>query len=436
MPVDRHHLTALHDGARSVARRARLRSGLYFLFVLIAWITGSASCFAAYEVAAANAVSWLLVRQNAADGSWGETAEVKYVQTSEAVLALAALNRRTPQYYAGLGWLQNNVPDNTDYLARRVLALQSNGSSVSADLATLQAAQRVAEPGNKGWGLSAAYQGAALDTALVLQACNQAGGSVDVAGAVGYLIGAQLTGGDKGWVIGQETSSDPVTTAQALIALIPLKATYPALPASINHGFAALNGKVTVSSSAPQQALAVIANLRNGNEAAATPLLSSLVGKQSGDGSWSGDIHATALALRAMAAGMARDLAAQQEGVSVPDAELRAAINEALGRNALDTLNKGELAQLTSLDISARGISDLSGLQHAVNLTHLDARNNTIVDFDPVAGLAANILKDGNPGYVPQQPVADGDVPLPGWAVVLLATFLMGGVMKNERFRR
>lgn len=308
--------------------RCRLHTALPLVVVLAAWLFGLTPCFAAdYPAVAANGVAWLLAQQNVADGSWGSTDEEKYLQTSEAVLALAALNRRTPQYYAGLGWLQNNMPENTDYLARRVLALQSNGSSVTADLAALQAAQRVTAPGNKGWGLSAAYQGAALDTALALQAYNQAGGSVDVAGAIAYLTGTQLAGSDKGWVLGQETSSDPVTTAQALIALAPLKASYPALTTVINNGLATLNVKVVTSSSPQQQALAVIANLRNGNEAAASTLLTSLAVQQAGDGGWGGDIHATALAMRALAAGMAQDLAAQQAVVSMPDTNLRAAVN-------------------------------------------------------------------------------------------------------------
>ncbi len=57
------------------------------------------------------------------------------------------------------------------------------------------------------------------DTALALQAYQQTSVAEDVA-AVAYLKSAQLTGTDAGWAVAEETSSDPATTAQVLIALI------------------------------------------------------------------------------------------------------------------------------------------------------------------------------------------------------------------------
>jgi hypothetical protein len=135
-----------------------------------------------------------------------------------------------------------------------------------------------------------------------------------------------------------------------------------------------------------------------------------------------------------LAAGMARDLAAQQQLVNMPDTALRAAVNNALGRNALDALNIGELAQLTSLNIAGLGISNLTGLQNAVNLTYLDARNNNISDFTPIATLtSATILEDGNPGYAGGG--SDGaDVPtLPEWGAIVLAALLLGSMVRRER---
>lgn len=351
-----------------------LAVALVFLFAA----TGSAVA-QTLDTSANSAANWLLAQQNADDGSWGATDEVKYVQTSEAVLALAALNKRTSQYYAGLTWLQNHAPVNIDYTARRVLALQSNGSSITTDLQSIQAAQALSAPGNNGWGLSKTYQGAALDTALVLQAYNQAGINANVPNAVSYLLGAQLSGTDQGWVIGQESISDPATTAQVLIALIPLKATNATLPTTISNGLAALNAKVTTASPVSQQALSVIANLRN---AAVSPqvttLLNNLTATQGTDGSWGSNIQATALAVRAEAAGIGRDLTDQQQAVNMPDAKLRAAVNQALGRGAMDQLNRGELVQLTSLSAANRGITDLTGLQYATNLTYLDLSGNSL----------------------------------------------------------
>lgn len=342
------------------------------------------------DASANSAANWLLAQQNADDGSWGATDEVKYVQTSEAVLALAALNKRTSQYYAGLTWLQNHAPVNIDHTARRVLALQSNGSSVTTDLQSIQAAQALSAPGNNGWGLSNIYQGAALDTALVLQAYNQAGISTNVSNAVSYLLGAQLSGTDQGWVIGQESISDPATTAQVLIALIPLKTTNATLPTTISNGLAALNANVTTASPVSQQALAVIANLRNtAVSPQATALLNNLAATQGTDGSWGSNIQATALAVRAEAAGIGRDLIDQQQAVNMPDAKLRAAVNQALGRGAMDQLNRGELAQLTSLSAAYRGITDLTGLQYATNLAYLDLSGNSL-------NIPANADSDGD----------------------------------------
>ncbi len=130
--------------------------------VLLFAATGSAIA-QTLDASANNAVNWLLAQQNADDGSWGATDEVKYVQTSEAVLALAALNKRIPQYYAGLTWLQNHAPVNIDHTARRVLALQSNGSSVASDLLSIQTAQALSSSGNR-------YSGTACTT------CSAAGG--------------------------------------------------------------------------------------------------------------------------------------------------------------------------------------------------------------------------------------------------------------------
>lgn len=410
-----------------------LLSHATFAVALVIAVPGVAATV--YDTPAANATTWLLSQQNADDGSWGATDDLKYVRTSEAVLALAALNRRTPAYYAGLTWLQNHAPVNIDHTARRVLATQSNGGSVTSDIQALQSAQGQSAPGT-GWGLARTYQSAALDTALALQAYNQAGVSTNVASAVTYLTGAQLTGSDKGWAIGQGTTSDPITTAHVLIALIPLKANYSSLPTAISNGLAALNAKVTTTSPVQQRALAVVANLRNSTTSSqAATLLSSLTSTQNADGSWGDDIYTTALVARSLAAGMARDLTAQQQLVNMPDAALRTAVNHALGRNAMDALNVGELAQLTSLTAAGLGITDLTGLQYATNLTYLDVRNNSISSFTPVAALsAATILEDGNPGYAGGAGKGNSaDVPtVPEWGAILLGGLLLLGVARSR----
>ena len=230
--------------------------------------------------------------------------------------------------------------------------------------------------------------------------------------------------------LGQESASDPTTTAQVLIALIPLKSSNASLPAVISNGLAALNAKVTISSPRSQQALAVVANLRNATVSTpAATLLNQLTATQGVDGSWVGDIQATALVARAEAAGIGRDLSVQRQVINMPDAKLRAAVNQALGRNIMDALNMGEIAQLTSLNLAGLGITNLTGLQYAVNLTNLDLRGNTISDYSPIAALTATVLKDtlvagGESGDTPT---------LPEWGMLLMGSLLMLITLRHSR---
>src|SRR5438105_9931464 len=122
-----------------------------------------------YDSPALRATAWLGTQMVFTDGSVGATDDVKFLQTSEVVEALRAYDSRTPGYYAGITWLQNNFPANADYRARRVLALAANGNSVSADLNYLSTVERPVSSGVSGFGLSTAYLGSPLDTALALQ---------------------------------------------------------------------------------------------------------------------------------------------------------------------------------------------------------------------------------------------------------------------------
>lgn len=393
----------------------------------------STPAFAASNSAASQlAIQWLESQQDASDGSWGANDNVRFLQTSEAVIALGALNRQSAAYYKGVAWLSNHASTNVDFTVRRVLALAAANQSVSADLQLLQNAQNLTA-GNNGWGLSSTYQGCPLDTALTLQALNQQGVTTNVSQAVTYLTGAQLAGGDTGWALGKETASDPTTTAHVVIALIPQKALNTSVPTAITNGLAALNAKVTSASPVSQIALAIVANLRNDPKSSqATTLLNALLAQQTADGSWANDPYATALAMRALAAGAAKDLAAQKQVVSVPDNALRGALNNALGQGALDAVTVGQIQQLTTLNASGLGISDLTGLQVATRLTYLDLSNNNISSFDPVASLTATIIETGNPGYVP--PVVTGDVPtLPEWGALLLAGLLASQIARSKQ---
>jgi hypothetical protein len=414
----------------------RVRAALRICICISAFVSALPAAAGAYDTAAAKGAAWLLTQRNVDDGSWGATDDVKYLQTSEAVLALGALNQLSPAYHAGLSWLDNHAPVNIDFTSRRILSLGQAGASVSLDLTALQGAQGTTGVGNNGWGLSGTYIGSPLDTSLSLQALNQQGINANVSQAVSFLTAAQLTGSDSGWALGQESVSDPTTTAQVIQALIPLKSVSTGVPTAIANGLTALNAKVNTSSPVSQIALAALANLRNSSSSSqATTLLNALVSQQATDGSWGEDPYATALALRALAAGLGKDMTAQKQVVNMPDATLRAVVNANLGHGAMDAINVGQLQQLTSLNASNLGIKDLTGLQYATNLQTLDVSNNQINSFAPVASLTNTTINEtGNPGYVAVAGNDTADTPtLPEWGVILMGSLMLLTMVRAQR---
>ena len=73
--------------------------------------------------------------------------------------------------------------------------------------------------------------------------------------------------------------------------------------------------------------------------------------------------------------------------VNIPDKNLRAAINKALGKASGDTITPVDMTRLTELHARHANISDLTGLAGATNLTKLDLDENNISDISPVVGL-------------------------------------------------
>ncbi|MBT9132591.1 MAG: Internalin-A [Firmicutes bacterium] len=73
--------------------------------------------------------------------------------------------------------------------------------------------------------------------------------------------------------------------------------------------------------------------------------------------------------------------------ITFPDSNLEAAVREALGIAPDVDIYRSDLETLTGLEASERGISDLTGLEYAVNLTWLNLRRNLIEDISPLANL-------------------------------------------------
>jgi squalene cyclase len=362
------------------------------------WITlllsiGSAAHADPYDTNIKSAITWLTSKQNA-DGSWGTSAiDIQPVYTSAVIQAFESASNQQKDYYEGLTWLENHASNNVDLTARFARALISHGDDVSTAQAYLKDAQESVGTAYYGWGLSSNYTSSAIDTALALIAYNKLNQTgVNITGALNYLKNTQHTGtNDKGWAINPTDSSDPTTTAIVVQALALYTSRDATLSTTITNALNTL--AVSVGANAPPlyQALAAQAAQAAGDSAKTTAFLTNLTNSQAADGSWKwngdtttatvGDAYITALATRALAT--ASKLPSLATAVTIPDQALRQAINQALGRNAMDSLNRGQLAQLTSLSAVGTGIDSLTGLEWAVNLTSADLRNNNITDQSP-----------------------------------------------------
>ena len=69
--------------------------------------------------------------------------------------------------------------------------------------------------------------------------------------------------------------------------------------------------------------------------------------------------------------------------VHIPDPNLRAAVRDTL----VSPITREAMLQLTRLDVASRGVTDLTGLEFATNLTWLKLRKNRIADITPVGHL-------------------------------------------------
>ena len=75
--------------------------------------------------------------------------------------------------------------------------------------------------------------------------------------------------------------------------------------------------------------------------------------------------------------------------VVIPDAGLRRAVEQAIGKREDEPITPLDMAGLTSLAARRAGITDLSGLEFAVRLKQLDLNLNAVSDLAPLAGLTS-----------------------------------------------
>ena len=73
--------------------------------------------------------------------------------------------------------------------------------------------------------------------------------------------------------------------------------------------------------------------------------------------------------------------------VDIPDANLRTVIETALSKAQGEPIVPSEMATLTRLEEPEAGARNLTGLEHATNLTYLDFWKSSVSDLSPVTGL-------------------------------------------------
>ncbi len=95
----------------------------------------------------------------------------------------------------------------------------------------------------------------------------------------------------------------------------------------------------------------------------------------------------------------------EETPITIPDANLRVAIETALGKARGAPITRAEMASLTRLEASSSDISDLTGLEFATGLIPLNLSYNIISDITPLSGLikltsldlSYNIISDITP---------------------------------------
>jgi hypothetical protein len=178
---------------------------------------------------------------------------------------------------------------------------------------------------------------------------------------------------------------DITTTAQVIRALVLYRSQDPALDHIISEATTAMMAAVNSNSTITEQSLALI--VAEIEEPTATTQISQWQGNikaaQLSDGSWNDDVLTTSIALYALTASGGGLVTDQYQVVYIPDPALRAAINAVLGHNAGDAITIADLQQLTSLNLANLGVTNLTGLQFATNLTSLNTTGDNITTPEP-----------------------------------------------------
>jgi hypothetical protein len=259
--------------------------------------------------------------------------------TTEALRALQVLGVEPASRMAAVLRLEEDLVEDTDDRARRIVALAAEGRDVTALVEQL----RLDADPLGGWGLAPGFPPDPLDTSLALAALAPGTPADDAVllPALSYLVDAQQP--DGGWACVDGGESDIYCTAYALMGLAPYRARFFVQP-QITAGATFLKDRRNPTGSFGPSGFGELLNSAAASLALATlPSLSSeigliqdyLTGQQQADGSWEGDPFMTGLVLQALHA-LARvpfcgDGAANQTSEACDGADVRGATCGGLG---------------------------------------------------------------------------------------------------------
>jgi filamentous hemagglutinin family protein len=304
------------------------------------------------ESATFKALEWLGSNQNN-DGSWG--VQTKPLNTSEAVIALQSVNHLASSYYQGVSWLESHNFSNTDYKARRIIALRINDNSIINDFNSILSIY----DNSKGWGLSKFYFRSKYDTCLALQSVASQSTNFDHLPAIEFLK-SSINSHDNSIVIS--------CAVQTLLS-------HHQTETSINAFVSLLNDKNLFYASLITKANAAIAFYNSQSFLdKADELFESILSEQKENGSWMDDSYTTSLVILTISA--KTKIQQNIEHCKIVDEQLQAAINFSLGKTAYEPVTTRDILRLRYLNASKFNITDLSGLEKANNLEFVDLRNN------------------------------------------------------------
>lgn len=409
------------------------RSQIFALLCLL-WFLILPAKVEAQQIAIDNGITYLYANQSP-DGSWLVNETTDYYATAEVLTTLGYLGKKETNYTNGLNWFTLQSADNNDYLARRIMLLNS-----TADLNTLLSYRNQ----DGGWGTYPDYVNSTIiDTSLSLLALKSANYSDQtvINNATSYLISNQNTDGGFGfysgdtsnvymtalvsWMLQQfpQTTSIATTINKATSYLIAHQNTdggFGSSPSTVYgtaHAYIAL---ISVSTDAT-----VLGNAIN-----------YLTSTQLPNGSWNDDPYSTALAIRALYFSQNKPTPpppAPTTGTvtgKVVDATTNQPLNAVSvvsGQLSTTTTNTGEFT-LSNIPQGSQQISfSLSGYAAStvtVNITAGSIINiGTIgLSVNPTTGIVQGIVTDASNG----QPLSGAAITVTGQATWTAVTSIDG----------